>query len=75
MLKLWKRFTAWLAHVYVEGLTGELCWECSGLKKKLQEDAPKIRAMQRHYIQSNDPNPRYGCPQDYDNAQDFIDRL
>ena len=73
MIKWWNKFKEKLAHWYWEGLTGEQCWECSGLKEHMRKERPKIMKIQRQAF--GDQVPRYGCPQDYKDAQDFIDDL
>lgn len=68
--ELYDKFKHKLLHYYFEGLTGELCWKCSGFEEKLKKDLPRIKKMWR-----DAHGQRYGTPQDYKDAQEFIDSL
>lgn len=68
--RLLKKVKEQFYHWYWEGLTGEQCWDCSGLKKKIEADQAKIKKIQREVFKQ-----RYGTPQDYKDAQEFIDSL
>ena len=62
-----KRIINQLQHWYMEGLMGELCYKCSGLDKKLEQSRREMNRV----LNDN----RYGSPQDYDTAVEFIDQL